>query len=324
VSLLAPRVLRRNHWIYCKRDLSLASGTSFANAEKSVMIMVSSDNSCLLDLSRRRLISSHMLVSVGNCRFRMIIGSHLSTYMEVMSRRQKTRIVSTIVKNIRVAEASGGGFVRKDLLTRRWYKVNDKLAREKVGQALRDAIKTKKSAGRQSEAAKRNSKKNLTTQGVPSMIDGQCVQMPLSTSQIHGVLGLNTASISPTKSLNAATPSAVPSHGPGYIQNQNQMVVGDLEPIPLRVQSVSFPGLFDRSCMAHERSEKSASTLLRLFDEKSAGGDALVANNAMEAAGVHAAAAAVTQSRRLSLSQMTFHPITDSSLMSVKNDFIFF
>ncbi|KAL3942727.1 MAG: hypothetical protein SGBAC_003134 [Bacillariaceae sp.] len=253
---------------------------------------------------------------VGNRRFRMIIDSHLSTYMEVMSRRQKTRIVSTIVKNITVAAASGGGFVRKDLLTRRWYKVNEKLAREKVGQALRDAIKTKKSSGSQSKSAKRNSKKSLATQGVPSMIDGQCVQMPLSTSQLHGILGLNTASTTtPTKALNTPAPNAVPSHCP---PNQNQMVVADLEPTPLRAQSMSLPGLFDRSCMAHERSESSASTLLRLFDEKSACGDV------MEAVAVHAAAAAATQSRRLSLSQMTFHPITDTSLLSAKNDFEFF
>ena len=50
---------------------------------------------------------------VGNRRFRMIIDSHLETYMENISRRQKTKIVTTIVKNIRAAAGSGGGFVRK-------------------------------------------------------------------------------------------------------------------------------------------------------------------------------------------------------------------
>jgi hypothetical protein len=42
-------------------------------------------------------------------------------------------IVTAIVENIRKGAAeTGGGFVRKDLITRRWFKVDDKLAREKV------------------------------------------------------------------------------------------------------------------------------------------------------------------------------------------------
>ena len=36
------------------------------------------------------------------------------------------------------------GFVRKDLLTRRWYNVDDKIARDKCSQALRDLIKSKR------------------------------------------------------------------------------------------------------------------------------------------------------------------------------------
>ncbi len=36
----------------------------------------------------------------------------------------------------------------KDLLTRRWYRVGDKTAREKAGQALRDAIKTRRASQR--------------------------------------------------------------------------------------------------------------------------------------------------------------------------------
>jgi hypothetical protein len=44
-------------------------------------------------------------------------------------------MLSTIIDHIREGAAnSGGGFVRKDLLTRRWFKVGDKHAREKVGQ----------------------------------------------------------------------------------------------------------------------------------------------------------------------------------------------
>jgi len=247
----------------------------------------------------------------GNRRFRMIIDSHLNTYMGVMGRRQKTRIVTTIVKNIRVAaQESGGGFVRKDLLTQRWFRISDKLAREKVGQALRDAIKRRKSSVSQSKAAKRNAKKNMPTQGLTNMIAEQNIELPLSTLHVQGVLAFNAA-CTKSKAMNAATPNAVLSNGPSE-QYSNQLVVADLEPTPLRAQSMSFSRTFDRICMAHQRSETSASTLLRLFDEKDPVSDAYVSKNGVEAAALHAATSAATQSRRLSLSQMTFHPVADT------------
>lgn len=51
--------------------------------------------------------------------------------MESLNRRQETKLVKAIVAYIySVAADSGGGFVREDLLTRRWFKVNDILAHE--------------------------------------------------------------------------------------------------------------------------------------------------------------------------------------------------
>ena len=53
-------------------------------------------------------------------------------------------MVTTIVDAIRDSRTSEqGGFVRKDVASGRWYEVGDKTAREKVGHALRDAIKFK-------------------------------------------------------------------------------------------------------------------------------------------------------------------------------------
>ena len=49
------------------------------------------------------------------------------------------------------------GFVRKDLLTRRWYNVDDKIARDKCSQALRDLIKSR----RGNVTKKRSSTSNL-------------------------------------------------------------------------------------------------------------------------------------------------------------------
>ena len=51
---------------------------------------------------------------VGNRKFRMCIESHLDDYMRVKGRQHKSKIVTTIVRDIRNAAAhSGGGFVRK-------------------------------------------------------------------------------------------------------------------------------------------------------------------------------------------------------------------
>mmetsp|Transcript_109101 Transcript_109101/g.163150 ORF Transcript_109101/g.163150 Transcript_109101/m.163150 type:complete len:407 (+) Transcript_109101:149-1369(+) len=79
---------------------------------------------------------------VGNQRFRKCIDDHLSMYMSATTRQEKSSIVSKIYDEVRErASKPSGGFVKKDLLTRMWFQVSEKEARDKVGQALRDAIK---------------------------------------------------------------------------------------------------------------------------------------------------------------------------------------
>ena len=75
--------------------------------------------------------------------------------MKASSKKEKSTVVTTIVETIRSAcQETGGGFIRKDPLSQRWYEVTDKIAREKVGQALRDASieKFKDSEGEEAEA----------------------------------------------------------------------------------------------------------------------------------------------------------------------------
>ena len=83
-------------------------------------------------------------LEVGNRRFRIVIDNNLETYIEARTKHEKSLVVTVIVDSVRdCTTRAGGGFVRKDLLTRRWYEVGDKIGREKVGHALRDAIKLK-------------------------------------------------------------------------------------------------------------------------------------------------------------------------------------
>jgi hypothetical protein len=62
--------------------------------------------------------------------------------MKAKSKHEKSMVVTVIVDAVTESTTQAhGGFVRKDLAAGRWYEVGDKIAREKVGHALRDAIK---------------------------------------------------------------------------------------------------------------------------------------------------------------------------------------
>jgi hypothetical protein len=59
--------------------------------------------------------------------------------MKAMARTERSAIISNIVATMRKSSRIGG-FVRLDIPTHRWYEVGDKIARDKVGHALRDAM----------------------------------------------------------------------------------------------------------------------------------------------------------------------------------------
>eukprot|EP00980_Cylindrotheca_fusiformis_P005559 scaffold1177_cov79-Cylindrotheca_fusiformis.AAC.1 len=76
---------------------------------------------------------------IGNRRYRVCIENNVQSYSAAKSRSEKSAIISEIVTSIRESSTQGGGFVRLDSNTRRWYEVGDKVARDKVGQTLRDS-----------------------------------------------------------------------------------------------------------------------------------------------------------------------------------------
>jgi hypothetical protein len=79
-------------------------------------------------------------IAVGNRRFKICVENHLHAYIEASWKKSKSLVVTRILDTIRASsQAEGGGFIRKDRLNKRWYEVKEKIAREKVGQALRDA-----------------------------------------------------------------------------------------------------------------------------------------------------------------------------------------
>mmetsp|Transcript_22978 Transcript_22978/g.34851 ORF Transcript_22978/g.34851 Transcript_22978/m.34851 type:complete len:547 (+) Transcript_22978:101-1741(+) len=82
---------------------------------------------------------------VGNRRFRVFIDINLQRYMDAQSRMEKTLVVNSVVEAI---QDGGGRFLKQDNKTKKWYKVNAKMAREKVGHALRDGVGMQMKAAR--------------------------------------------------------------------------------------------------------------------------------------------------------------------------------
>ena len=75
----------------------------------------------------------------GNKSFRKLVRLYLDDYAEATSKLEKSAIVSSIIQTVRT-QNPGGGFLRFDTSSGLWQEVGDHLAREKVGQTIRDAL----------------------------------------------------------------------------------------------------------------------------------------------------------------------------------------
>mmetsp|Transcript_704 Transcript_704/g.975 ORF Transcript_704/g.975 Transcript_704/m.975 type:complete len:266 (-) Transcript_704:48-845(-) len=86
----------------------------------------------------------------GNCLFRRIVEAHVRNYTEAKTKLEKTKVVTNICNQVR----RRGEFTRqsKDGL---WIKVSDRMAREKVGQVLRDLLHCMYKSSSQAKQQKR-------------------------------------------------------------------------------------------------------------------------------------------------------------------------
>jgi len=75
----------------------------------------------------------------GNVNFREIIRSNVSQYIEAPTKKEKTKVVCSIVNELR---NRGSMFLREDDSSGKWYDIGDAQAREKVGHSLRDHVTT--------------------------------------------------------------------------------------------------------------------------------------------------------------------------------------
>ena len=68
-----------------------------------------------------------------------MVGLYATAYASAKSRVDKSAIVSAIIDKVRSLSPEGG-FIKKDEYSCLWYEVGDLMAREKVGQTMRDAL----------------------------------------------------------------------------------------------------------------------------------------------------------------------------------------
>lgn len=79
------------------------------------------------------------LVHTGNLRFKQIVATKLSAYLQAECRVDKTAILMEVISQVRI-NSPRGGFVKQNPKTGQYFEVGDFLAKEKTAQAFRDAL----------------------------------------------------------------------------------------------------------------------------------------------------------------------------------------
>ena len=82
------------------------------------------------------LTSSFLYCAVGNRRFRDLIAASTDKYNDAKSRLEKSMVVHYIVEEVKKIN---GRFLKQDRFSGKWYELDERQAKEKVGHAIRDA-----------------------------------------------------------------------------------------------------------------------------------------------------------------------------------------
>jgi hypothetical protein len=149
-----------------------------------------------LSLKLILLFSSTTTEAAGNQRFRVLIDETAPLYVAARTKLEKTQVIANLVERVR-NESPGGGFVKRDFHTGRWFEIGDDKARDKTGHAIRRAVEengkrkgglskqaTKKS--RANEKASSTAKEESSSLAEPlTMLPSQSQQQPQPQPQQH-------------------------------------------------------------------------------------------------------------------------------------------
>lgn len=196
------------------------SSQSAANAFKSIELPSSVPK--IVDLGPSYTPGIHDVIcqrgkmafaNVGNRRLRVLVNANRSKYIDpTCNKAVRSLIVTSIIDFIR---GKGGRFVRFDMKRKIWVEVSDRISREKVGHALRDAKGTQESEGksvlgslfvRQQQEEARNlgasavsGPGKVSSPDIPTTMDYCSFEPPEQVASTH-----------PTKTLD----EPLPLHGP--------------------------------------------------------------------------------------------------------------
>lgn len=86
----------------------------------------------------------------GNVRLKQIVQQNLQRYADATSKGEKSEVISNCIEEFK---SPGGKFVKK--VGERWYGAPDNLAREKVGQLMRNLLHQKYKSSNKAKKARR-------------------------------------------------------------------------------------------------------------------------------------------------------------------------
>ncbi|CAB9507035.1 Nitrilase family, member 2 [Seminavis robusta] len=121
------------------------------------------------------------LAHEGNKAFRRIIDSHIDAYKKATSKMDKSVIVTAIIDKIRNASPDGG-FIRQ--LDGQWIEVGDHVAREKVGQTLRDMISHKYKSSTKSKKVRRKELQAKQNDDIDDFMRANCPDITERVKQL--------------------------------------------------------------------------------------------------------------------------------------------
>lgn len=186
--------------------------------------------------ARTKEARTHM----GNKRLRILVDSHLEKYI-VANRIAKGIIVSAIVDSVRNA-SDGGGFVKQSKAGGIWAEVGDSIAREKVGQMLREEIAKKdpkKMQQRKEQRKAKASKKRALDRSTSTAGSSSSSDTSVSTAESSSTPSTTTgnSSLGSTSSVQAAMPVLSSSASDSDLELESI----DFDPLPLEpVESATF------------------------------------------------------------------------------------